>query len=88
MPYCVLGAALLGAAFMVAVISGFNAAGYQQHVVLDSGEVVLTTYNGDRSIVGTVNEQGAIEAYRVVNLSDEPETWTVKKLVLEGKPLF
>lgn len=88
MPYFVLGVAILGAAFMVAAITGFNAAGYQQHVVLGSGEVVLTTYNGDRSIVGTVNEQGGIEAYRVVNLSDEPQTWTVEKLVLKAKPLF
>lgn len=88
MPCCVFGAVLLGVAFTLAVITGFNAAQYQQHVVLHSGEVVLTTYNGDRSIVGTVDEQGNIEAYRVVNLSNEPQTWTVKKLALKGKPLF
>lgn len=88
MPYCALGGALLGAAFLFATISGFNAAGFQQHIVLDSREVVLTTYSGDRSVIASVDEEGNISTYRIANLSDESQPWTVKKPDLKGKPLF
>lgn len=87
-PFGVLGAALVGVAFLFAVVTGFNAAGLQQHIVLDSDEVVLVTYIGDRSIMGTIDEQGNIVAYRVGNLSDESQPWTVQEVTIKGNSLL
>ena len=87
-PFSVIGVALLGCVFLCSMSMGYYVAGRQQHIVLDSDEVVLATYNSDRSIMGTIDEQGNIVAYRVGNLSDESQSWTVQEVTIKGNSLF
>lgn len=38
--------------------------------------------------MGTIDEQGNIVAYRVGNLSDESQPWTVQEVTIKGNSLL
>ena len=86
MMYAAAGAFFVALAYGASVYIGHSAAGANERIVLPSGEVVLATYGGDRSVVGTP-ENGQVVKYRMVNLSDEGG-WEIEEKKLKGYPLL
>lgn len=81
------GSLFVAGIIVLSVWTGFYAAGNKEHLVLsdDAKQVVLTTYSGDRSVIGTIDDDGNIVSYRMINLSDDDREWRIEKVTIAGR---